>query len=72
MKGAVDDLDLVIKTLSETGFTEDRFYIHCDGALFGFMMPFVDKVHTSLCFWCYVHIFLSLLCFWPMYIFFNN
>ena len=48
MKGAVDDLDLVIKTLSETGFTEDRFYIHCDGALFGFMMPFVDKVYKSL------------------------
>ena len=48
MKGAVDDLDLVIKTLSETGFTEDRFYIHCDGALFGFMMPFVDKVVKSL------------------------
>lgn len=41
VKGAVDDLDLVIKTLEETGFTHDRFYIHCDGALFGLMMPFV-------------------------------
>ena len=48
VKGGVDDLDLVIKTLSETGFTEDRFYIHCDGALFGFMLPFVDKVDNSL------------------------
>lgn len=44
MKGAVDDLDLVIKTLEETGFTHDRFYIHCDGALFGLMMPFVKLV----------------------------
>ncbi|KAF9682737.1 hypothetical protein SADUNF_Sadunf05G0139700 [Salix dunnii] len=41
VKGAVDDLDLVIQTLEESGFSEDRFYIHCDGALFGLMMPFV-------------------------------
>lgn len=44
MKGAVDDLDLVIKTLEECGFSQDRFYIHCDGALFGLMMPFVKRV----------------------------
>ncbi|OWM90762.1 hypothetical protein CDL15_Pgr020725 [Punica granatum] len=44
VKGAVDDLDLVIKTLEECGFTQDRFYIHCDGALFGLMMPFAPKV----------------------------
>lgn len=43
VKGAVDDLDLVIKTLEETGFNHDRFYIHCDGALFGLMMPFVKR-----------------------------
>jgi hypothetical protein len=43
VKGAVDDLDLVIKTLEEGGF-KDRFYIHCDGALFGLMIPFVKKV----------------------------
>ena len=48
VKGAVDDLDLVITTLMETGFTEDRFYIHCDGALFGFMLPFIEKVYNSL------------------------
>lgn len=43
VKGAVDDLDLVIETLKECGFSEDRFYIHCDGALFGLMMPFVKR-----------------------------
>ncbi|CAA2934462.1 Histidine decarboxylase [Olea europaea subsp. europaea] len=43
VKGAVDDLDLVIQTLEETGFSHDRFYIHCDGALFGLMMPFVKR-----------------------------
>jgi len=44
VKGAVDDLDMVIQILEETGFTQDRFYIHCDGALFGLMMPFVKWV----------------------------
>ncbi|RZB88616.1 Serine decarboxylase 1 [Glycine soja] len=43
MKGGVDDLDLVIQTLQECGFTRDRFYIHCDGALFGMMLPFVEQ-----------------------------
>ncbi|XP_077240064.1 serine decarboxylase 1-like [Tasmannia lanceolata] len=43
VKGAVDDLDLVIKTLEETGFKPDQFYIHVDGALFGLMMPFVKR-----------------------------
>ncbi|XP_026452339.1 serine decarboxylase 1-like [Papaver somniferum] len=42
VKGAVDDLDLVIATLKEATFSEDRFYIHCDGALSGIMMPFIE------------------------------
>ncbi|XP_057731596.1 serine decarboxylase-like [Arachis stenosperma] len=43
MKGGVDDLDLVIQTLEECGFTSDRFYIHCDAALFGVMLPFLKR-----------------------------
>ncbi|XP_061342030.1 serine decarboxylase-like [Gastrolobium bilobum] len=43
MKGGVDDLDRVIQTLEECGFTRDRFYIHCDGALFGMMLPFIER-----------------------------
>lgn len=43
VRGAVDDLDKVIDVLQECGFNEDRFYIHCDGALFGMMIPFVKK-----------------------------
>ncbi|KAA3453745.1 serine decarboxylase-like [Gossypium australe] len=43
VKGAVDDLDLVIQTLEGCGFSRDGFYIHCDGALFGLMMPFVKR-----------------------------
>eukprot|EP00240_Pyramimonas_obovata_P001896 CAMPEP_0118928028 /NCGR_PEP_ID=MMETSP1169-20130426/5380_1 /TAXON_ID=36882 /ORGANISM="Pyramimonas obovata, Strain CCMP722" /LENGTH=451 /DNA_ID=CAMNT_0006869921 /DNA_START=93 /DNA_END=1451 /DNA_ORIENTATION=- len=41
VKGAVDNLDEIIATLYAAGYTEDRFYIHCDGALFGLMIPFV-------------------------------
>eukprot|EP00798_Chlamydomonas_sp_ICE-L_P018410 gene18410-24884_t len=43
VKGAVDDLDKVLDILKDCGFTEDRFYIHCDGALFGMMMPFLKE-----------------------------
>lgn len=43
VKGAVDDLDRVLEVLTEEGFDEDRFYIHCDGALFGLMVS-----HTAL------------------------
>jgi histidine decarboxylase len=42
VKGAVDDLDKVIQTLEQNGF-KDRFYIHCDGALFGLMLPFFKQ-----------------------------
>ncbi|GMH32789.1 hypothetical protein BSKO_00623 [Bryopsis sp. KO-2023] len=43
VKGAVDDLDRILDILARVGYTEDRFYIHCDGALFGLMIPFVKK-----------------------------
>ncbi|CAI6002595.1 unnamed protein product [Closterium sp. NIES-65] len=46
--GAVDDLDLVITTLHEAGLSDEQFYIHCDGALFGLMLPFVKKVRGGL------------------------
>lgn len=41
VRGAVDDLDRILQILEKQGFTENRFYIHCDGALFGLMIPFV-------------------------------
>jgi histidine decarboxylase len=47
VKGAVDDLDRVLAILQETGYTEDRFYIHCDGALFGLMVRTVQAVALS-------------------------
>ena len=42
VKGAVDNLDRILRILDNTGYTRDRFYIHCDGALFALMLPFVQ------------------------------
>eukprot|EP01104_Vermistella_antarctica_P007624 TRINITY_DN1871_c0_g1_i3.p1 TRINITY_DN1871_c0_g1~~TRINITY_DN1871_c0_g1_i3.p1 ORF type:complete len:599 (-),score=69.03 TRINITY_DN1871_c0_g1_i3:544-2298(-) len=43
VKGAVDDVDGVIATLHKCGYTKDRYYIHCDGALFALMLPFCGR-----------------------------
>ncbi|MCD7471820.1 hypothetical protein HAX54_012496 [Datura stramonium] len=40
-KGAIDDLDLVIQTLDNCGYSNDRYYIHCDAALCGLIVPFI-------------------------------
>uniref|UniRef100_A0A0E0DAD5 Serine decarboxylase n=1 Tax=Oryza meridionalis TaxID=40149 RepID=A0A0E0DAD5_9ORYZ len=42
MKGAVDDLDEIVMILENCGFA-NRFYIHCDSALVGLMMPFIKQ-----------------------------
>eukprot|EP00941_MAST-03F_sp_MAST-3F-sp1_P004775 g4775.t1 len=42
VKGAVDNLDRVLRILSNLEFKRDEFYIHCDGALFALMLPFVQ------------------------------
>ena len=43
-KGAIDDVDVILETLKECGYSQDRFYIHCDAALCGLMTPFVNNV----------------------------
>lgn len=42
VKGAVDNLDRILRTLARAGYQREDFYIHCDGALFAMMMPFVE------------------------------
>ena len=42
VKGAVDNLDRVLRILSSLDIPRERFYIHCDGALFALMLPFVQ------------------------------
>lgn len=47
LKGGVDDLDQVITLLRESGYNEDTFYIHCDGALVGMMLAFLEQNYIS-------------------------
>jgi histidine decarboxylase len=42
VKGAVDNLDRILRILQQLQIPRERFYIHCDGALFALMMPFVE------------------------------
>jgi histidine decarboxylase len=42
VKGAVDNLDRILRILATLEIPRDRFYIHCDGALFALMLPFVQ------------------------------
>uniref|UniRef100_A0A1S4B4V5 Histidine decarboxylase-like n=1 Tax=Nicotiana tabacum TaxID=4097 RepID=A0A1S4B4V5_TOBAC len=45
-KGAIDDLDLVLQILQKCGYSNDRYYIHCDAALYGLIVPFIQHVKT--------------------------
>jgi len=43
VKGAVDNLDRIIDILTRLEIPRERYHIHCDGALFALMMPFIDN-----------------------------
>jgi len=43
VKGAVDNLDRIIEILNRLEIPRERYHIHCDGALFALMMPFLDN-----------------------------
>ncbi|XP_031121719.1 histidine decarboxylase-like [Ipomoea triloba] len=43
-KGAMDNIDVIIQTLEECGYSQDEFYIHCDAALSGLIVPFLKNV----------------------------
>jgi len=42
VKGAVDNLDRILAILTRLEIPRERYHIHCDGALFALMMPFID------------------------------
>jgi len=42
VKGAVDNLDRILDILETLEIPRDRYHIHCDGALFALMMPFIE------------------------------
>jgi histidine decarboxylase len=41
VKGAVDNLDRILRILETLQIPREQYYIHCDGALFALMMPFI-------------------------------
>lgn len=43
VKGAVDNLDRILEILNRLEIPRERYHIHCDGALFALMMPFIDN-----------------------------
>jgi histidine decarboxylase len=43
MTGGIDHVDKLIKTVEKLGID---YYIHCDAALNGFMIPFIDRTST--------------------------
>lgn len=42
VKGAVDNLDRILRILNTLNIPRERYHIHCDGALFAMMLPFVE------------------------------
>eukprot|EP00050_Salpingoeca_kvevrii_P014416 m.35919 g.35919 ORF g.35919 m.35919 type:complete len:419 (+) comp5751_c0_seq1:310-1566(+) len=42
VKGAVDDMHRVMDILAEVGIPREKYYLHCDGALAGLLLPFRD------------------------------
>lgn len=42
VKGAVDNINGIIEILKEVEIPRNKYYIHCDGALFAMMLPFLD------------------------------
>lgn len=50
LKGGIDDLDGIINILKNNNFKESDFYIHCDGALSGIMISFMDHDTHSISF----------------------
>ncbi|NP_001311605.1 histidine decarboxylase-like [Nicotiana tabacum] len=45
-KGAIDDIDLILQILQKCGYSNDRYYIHCDAALYGLIIPFIQHAKT--------------------------
>eukprot|EP00998_Keelungia_sp_KM082_P006293 NODE_254_length_2201_cov_129.512054_g248_i0.p1 GENE.NODE_254_length_2201_cov_129.512054_g248_i0~~NODE_254_length_2201_cov_129.512054_g248_i0.p1 ORF type:complete len:472 (+),score=120.37 NODE_254_length_2201_cov_129.512054_g248_i0:61-1476(+) len=43
VKGAVDKVHKIVEILQANGYNQDRFYIHCDGALYALMLPFMTE-----------------------------
>lgn len=43
MKGGIDNLQIILEALHRTGYSREKFYIHCDAALFGVMVSMLQN-----------------------------
>tara|TARA_B100001175_G_C19453356_1_gene612486 strand:- start:15 stop:1343 length:1329 start_codon:yes stop_codon:yes gene_type:complete len=43
VKGAIDNIEKICNILKKYNISRDKFYIHCDGALFALMCPFIEN-----------------------------
>ena len=43
VKGAVDDLDEILLLLNKLNIPRNKYFIHCDGALFAMILQFLNK-----------------------------
>ena len=50
VKGAVDDLIGIINVLEELKIPRNKYFIHCDGALFAIILSFLDKKKIPMSF----------------------
>ena len=46
VKGAVDNIDGIFGVLKQLDVPRDKFFIHCDGALFAMMLPFLERKNS--------------------------
>jgi histidine decarboxylase len=46
VKGAVDNIDGILGVLKQLNIPRERYYIHCDGALFAMMLPFLESANS--------------------------
>ncbi|MCP4155116.1 MAG: hypothetical protein GY757_45750 [bacterium] len=47
MKGAIDSIKDINDVLNQCGISQEKRYIHCDAALHGHILPFLDKTKAD-------------------------
>ena len=48
MKGAIDNLSGILNILHDLQIPRDKFYVHCDGALFAMMLPYLQSANGTI------------------------
>ncbi|VVU94641.1 Pyridoxal-dependent decarboxylase conserved domain [seawater metagenome] len=48
VKGAIDDVKGVLNILQKLDIPKENYYIHCDGALYAMILPFIDNKNKPI------------------------